>query len=175
MNIQVTKQEEQEIDESDSQRRVNNKLFTTTRTTKKHLLLSSSLPPHCPLFFTSFNFLTPVLLRHMSASPEFNRPPPSPGLLLPSIPLPVMVVSPLPSNNVEVNADGDYEEEECRTPTSEDSRLPPVNDSCPPPPPRKTRCAAPRKRRLSTKLIAVGAEELEQLFGWERSFSLDRK
>ncbi|KAG6472712.1 cyclin-dependent protein kinase inhibitor SMR1 [Zingiber officinale] len=103
----------------------------------------------------------------MSASPEFNRPPPSPGLLLPPIPLSVIMVSPLPSNNVE---------EECRTPTSAESRLPPVIDSCPPPPPRKkTRCAAPHKRRLSTKLITVGAEEMEQLFGWERSFSFDHK
>ncbi|KAG1359605.1 putative cyclin-dependent protein kinase inhibitor SMR1 [Cocos nucifera] len=56
--------------------------------------------------------------------------------------------------------------DECRTPTSKESKLPSIPGSCPPAPPRKPRRVVSCKRRLVEELevIMVGAEELERLF-----------
>ncbi|RRT38793.1 hypothetical protein BHE74_00019363 [Ensete ventricosum] len=65
----------------------------------------------------------------------------------------------------EVDDDGG---EECRTPTSEESKLPSsLAQSCPPPAPMKPRRALRCKRKLwpAPELITVGDEEIEQLFG----------
>ncbi|CAL9125768.1 hypothetical protein MUK42_02116 [Musa troglodytarum] len=58
--------------------------------------------------------------------------------------------------------------EECRTPTSEESKLPSsLAQSCPPPAPMKPRRALRCKRKLwpASEFITVGDEEIEQLFG----------
>ncbi|XP_008780172.1 cyclin-dependent protein kinase inhibitor SMR1-like [Phoenix dactylifera] len=57
------------------------------------------------------------------------------------------------------------EDDECRTPTSKESKLPSTPRSCPPAP-RKPRRVVSCKRRLveEVEVIMVGAEELERLF-----------
>ncbi|CAD5190989.1 unnamed protein product [Musa acuminata subsp. malaccensis] len=64
---------------------------------------------------------------------------------------------------------GDHgDEEECRTPTSEESKLPSLPLNCPPAPRKRRRVAVCRRRRPrwqpQVELIVVGAKEMEQLF-----------
>lgn len=57
------------------------------------------------------------------------------------------------------------EEEECRTPTSKESKLPSIPKSCPPAPRKPRRVPWCKRRRLQElEVIEVGAEELERLF-----------
>ncbi|CAL9074149.1 unnamed protein product [Musa textilis] len=61
------------------------------------------------------------------------------------------------------------DEEACRTPTSEESKLPSLPLNCPPKPRKRKRVAVCRWRRLRLRqplveLIVVGAKEMEQLF-----------
>ncbi|URE33253.1 hypothetical protein MUK42_17105 [Musa troglodytarum] len=57
--------------------------------------------------------------------------------------------------------------EEGHTPTAEESKLPSTTQGCPPAP-RKPGSARRCKRRLwpEAELIEIGAEEMEQVFGW---------
>ncbi|CAL9081873.1 unnamed protein product [Musa acuminata var. zebrina] len=63
---------------------------------------------------------------------------------------------------------GDHgDEEECRTPTSEESKLPSLPLNCPPAPRKRRRVAVCRRRprwQPQVELIVVGAKEMEQLF-----------
>ncbi|RWV92210.1 hypothetical protein GW17_00045434, partial [Ensete ventricosum] len=59
------------------------------------------------------------------------------------------------------------DEEECRTPTSEESKLPSLPINCPPAPRKRRRvsvCSRRRRRQPQVELIVVGAKEMEQLF-----------
>ncbi|KAG1361339.1 cyclin-dependent protein kinase inhibitor SMR1 [Cocos nucifera] len=59
----------------------------------------------------------------------------------------------------------DEEEEECRTPTSKESKLPSTPKSCPPAPRKPRRVPwCKRIRPQDLEVITVGAEELERLF-----------
>ncbi|RWV78781.1 hypothetical protein GW17_00060197 [Ensete ventricosum] len=60
-------------------------------------------------------------------------------------------------------------DEECHTPTSEETRVPVFPRICPPAPKKTRRRLAPCKRRRwssEPELIVVGTEEMEQLFRW---------
>ncbi|KAJ8460317.1 hypothetical protein OPV22_033243 [Ensete ventricosum] len=60
-------------------------------------------------------------------------------------------------------------DEECHTPTSEETRVPVFPRICPPAPKKMRRRLAPCKRKRwssEPELIVVGTEEMEQLFRW---------
>ncbi|RWW85663.1 hypothetical protein BHE74_00005651 [Ensete ventricosum] len=69
-----------------------------------------------------------------------------------------------------VSTDASMEgDEECHTPTSEETRVPVFPRICPPAPKKTRRRLAPCKRRRwssEPELIVVGTEEMEQLFRW---------
>ena len=94
---------------------------------------------------------------------SFTRAPPS------LVNLRVQLASPkLTPVSTDASMEGGEDDEECHTPTSEESRLPVFPRICPPAP-KKTRRSAPCKRRhwsSEPELIVVGTEEMEQLFRW---------
>ncbi|CAL9167720.1 unnamed protein product [Musa hybrid cultivar] len=106
---------------------------------------SSPASPSSPTFSTK-----PCTHLEMSASPELSRTAP------PEFSLRPIKMAP-PSKD---------DDEECHTPTAEESKLPSTTLSCPPAP-RKPGTARRCKRRLwpESELIEIGAEEMEQVFG----------
>ncbi|KAG0453102.1 hypothetical protein HPP92_025766 [Vanilla planifolia] len=90
----------------------------------------------------------------MSASPELSRMPPEMGLRAALD----GSASPLPFRAVE------KQEEEFRTPTTEESRLNSVPTTCPPPPMKARRVAGCKRKLSEMEFFKVEAEEIERLF-----------
>ncbi|XP_008803458.2 cyclin-dependent protein kinase inhibitor SMR1-like [Phoenix dactylifera] len=95
----------------------------------------------------------------MSASPDFSGVPPE--LVL----RPIVTVFPIEDrDDLSSLINGKDGVDECRTPTSEESKIPPVPSSCPPAP-KKPRQVLLCKRRLSElELFGAQVEEIELWF-----------
>nr|XP_010918593.1 cyclin-dependent protein kinase inhibitor SMR1 [Elaeis guineensis] len=95
----------------------------------------------------------------MSASPDFSAVPSE------SVLRPIVTVFPIEDRDkLSSFVNGEDGVNECRTPTSEESRIPPVPSSCPPAP-KKPRQVLLCKRRLSElELFSARLEEIEVWF-----------
>ncbi|KAG1362613.1 cyclin-dependent protein kinase inhibitor SMR1 [Cocos nucifera] len=95
----------------------------------------------------------------MSATPEFSRV--SSEFVL----HPIITMFPVEHHNITVPlVNSEDEGRECRTPTSEESRLPTVPSSCPPAPKKPRKVLLCKRRLPELELFSARLEEIELWF-----------